>query len=65
MLTLLTLAITCGSETDTIASISGQIAGTVVGAIGIDSQHIEQLEDSKEIVGIATQFADFVCQTNS
>lgn len=53
-------AISAGGDTDTIASITGQLAGTVVRATGISADLFEGVEDSGEIFRIAGQFAKFV-----
>jgi len=49
-----------GGDTDTLASIAGQIAGTVVGSAGIPGQLITSVEGSHEVTLIADAFAEFV-----
>jgi len=61
---VLALAITCGGDTDTIASIAGQIAGAFVGVAAIDMQHIERVQDSEGVIQIANHFGDFVCHAH-
>lgn len=58
---ILALAISCGGDTDTTASIAGQVAGTVVGVTSINPELVQRIEDSEEITAIANQFADFAC----
>ncbi|MGB2679664.1 MAG: ADP-ribosylglycohydrolase family protein [Candidatus Acidiferrum sp.] len=57
---VLARAISAGGDTDTIASITGQLAGTVVRATGISGDLFEGVEHSEEIFRIARQFATFV-----
>jgi ADP-ribosyl-[dinitrogen reductase] hydrolase len=53
-------AIGAGGDTDTIASITGQIAGTVVGVGGVQKDCFTGVEDTAEIFRIVEQFAQFV-----
>jgi ADP-ribosyl-[dinitrogen reductase] hydrolase len=55
-------AIGAGGDTDTIASITGQIAGTVVGAAGVPKDCFAGVEDTKEIFRIVQRFAQFVSE---
>jgi ADP-ribosylglycohydrolase len=57
---VLARAISAGGDTDTIASITGQIAGTVVGAAGVPNDLFSGVQDSQDIFRIAQQFAKFV-----
>jgi len=57
---LLARAASIGGDTDTIASITGQLAGTVVGLAGVPSNLVADIEGSNEIVSIASTFAEFV-----
>jgi ADP-ribosylglycohydrolase len=58
---VLAMTITCGRDTDTIASIAGQLAGTVVGAAGVTSDLVAAIHGADNVVAAAHQFADFVC----
>jgi hypothetical protein len=49
----------CG-DTDTIASLTGQLAGTVVRATGVPHDLFGGVEGSEEIFQIARRFAKFV-----
>lgn len=49
--------IEAGGDTDTIASIAGQIAGTWIGASQISREVIEQLPKTSDIERIADEFA--------
>jgi ADP-ribosylglycohydrolase len=55
---VLARAIEAGGDTDTIASITGQIAGTAAG--GAPAELVAGIEDSGEVVRIAQAFAAFV-----
>ena len=57
---VLARAITAGGDTDTIASITGQIAGTVVGATSISRDLFNDIDAGEEILRIGEQFARFV-----
>jgi ADP-ribosylglycohydrolase len=61
---VLTSAIACGGDTDTIASITGQIAGTVAGASAIRADHMEHIEGRQQIADITEKFAEFVSYRN-
>ena len=57
---VLARAITAGGDTDTIPSITGQIAGTVVGATSISRDFFDAIDAGEEIVRMGGQFARFV-----
>jgi ADP-ribosyl-[dinitrogen reductase] hydrolase len=59
---LLARTISVGGDADTIASITGQIAGSVVGLRGVPSNLVADIEGSNEIISVASTFADFVAQ---
>jgi ADP-ribosyl-[dinitrogen reductase] hydrolase len=59
---LLARTISAGGDTDTIGSIAGQLAGTVVGIAGVPSNLVADIEGSNEIVSIASAFAELVAQ---
>jgi ADP-ribosyl-[dinitrogen reductase] hydrolase len=48
-----------GGDTDTIASIAGQMAGAVTGASCIPLKHFETVGGAKEIVPVFERFAEF------
>jgi len=52
--------IEAGGDTDTIASIAGQIAGTWIGASQISREMIQQLPDTSDIERIADEFASAI-----
>src|ERR1700722_3757837 len=52
--------ISAGGDTDTIASLTGQLAGTVVRATGVPHDLFGGVEGSEEIFQIARRFAKFV-----
>lgn len=54
-------AIEIGGDTDTIASITGQIAGTQAGLPPDYTEHFSKIVDGHEIILAAERFADFVC----
>ncbi|MCU1242137.1 MAG: hypothetical protein JWO71_2863 [Candidatus Acidoferrum typicum] len=53
-------AIEAGGDTDTIASIVGQLAGAVVGAAGIPSELFASVNDRNQVRLLALQFAEFI-----
>jgi ADP-ribosylglycohydrolase len=53
-------AISIGGDTDTIASLTGQIAGTVIHAAGVPNELFDGVQDREEIFRIAKAFAKFV-----
>jgi ADP-ribosyl-[dinitrogen reductase] hydrolase len=52
-------AIRCGGDTDTIASIAGQLAGTVSGTAAV-TQHLGGIVEHQELMPIFSTFAAFV-----
>ena len=57
---VLARTISLGGDTDTIASIAGQIAGTVVGSRGVPNELMADVHGSEEVMSIANAFAEFV-----
>lgn len=53
-------AVNCGGDTDTIASMAGQIAGAIRGADGAIVSLVEKLDDRDSIQRIVGTFAEFV-----
>jgi ADP-ribosyl-[dinitrogen reductase] hydrolase len=53
-------AIEAGGDTDTIASITGQIAGTVTGVLPDYAEHFSRITDGHAIIRIAEGFAEFL-----
>lgn len=49
-----------GGDTDTTASITGQIAGALVGLSGIPSELVQQVPSGEEVLGLAHSFASLV-----
>jgi len=62
---VITQAIEAGGDTDTIASITGQIAGTVAGVTPDCMRHVSTIVESGEVIRIAEHFANFVCESGS
>jgi len=56
---VLARSIRVGGDTDTVASLTGQIAGTVIGAAGIPEEFLAGIEEREEISRIAGEFARF------
>jgi len=56
--------ISAGGDTDTTASITGQLAGTVVGLAGVPQEMFAQVERGGQVLSIAHTFANFVEQTD-
>jgi ADP-ribosylglycohydrolase len=50
--------ISAGGDTDTVASIAGQVAGTLIGRSSIDQSLLARLPESHFIESISVQFAD-------
>lgn len=50
--------ISAGGDTDTIASIAGQVAGTLLGEDGLPRHLVTQLQEVDFIVSLAHQFAE-------
>ncbi len=55
---MLARTIGAGGDTDTIASIAGQLAGAVVGAAGIPQERLRDIGGIEEVAGIAERFAE-------
>ena len=55
--TVIAQAIEAGGDTDTIASITGQIAGTFAGVPADFSEHFSRIIDGDEIIKVAEAFA--------
>lgn len=55
--TMLTELISCGGDTDTIASIAGQIAGAFLGERNLPSDLIDRLPEKQMLLLIGNQFA--------
>lgn len=55
-------AIEVGGDTDTIASITGQIAGTAAGLPPDFSEHFSKVMESDEVMRTAEHFANFLCE---
>lgn len=49
--------ISVGGDTDTIASIAGQVAGTFLGEKGLPQHLLAQLQEFDLIISLANQFA--------
>ena len=62
--TVLALTISVGGDTDTIASIAGQLAGTVVGSAGVPHKLVADIDGNDELRVIAEEFAEFVEKSN-
>jgi ADP-ribosyl-[dinitrogen reductase] hydrolase len=52
--------IRAGGDTDTTASLAGQVCGAVVGRGGISSTALDRVERISEVCGLASRFAQFV-----
>jgi ADP-ribosyl-[dinitrogen reductase] hydrolase len=59
---VLARTIEAGGDTDTIASIVGQLAGAVLGASGIPREHLANVSGVEEVVHISERFAEFVAK---
>jgi ADP-ribosyl-[dinitrogen reductase] hydrolase len=57
---LLEQVIAAGGDTDTNASLSGQVAGTALGLGGLPKEVLERLPQAELVLGIAQAFADRV-----
>jgi len=55
--TVIAQAIEAAGDTDTIASITGQIAGTFTGVPADFSEHFSRIIDGDEIIKVAEAFA--------
>jgi ADP-ribosyl-[dinitrogen reductase] hydrolase len=56
-------AVEAGGDTDTIASITGQIAGAVAGVPADYAEHFARMDGGDEVIRVAESFADFVSAT--
>src|SRR5215472_13007438 len=55
-------AIEGGGDTDTIASITGQLAGTAAGVVSDYERHFSTITEGDEVIRIAQHFVDFICE---
>lgn len=53
-------AIEAGGDTDTVASMTGQLAGVVVGAAGVPDHLVAAIDGAEHLRRLALDFADFV-----
>jgi len=58
--TVIAQAIEVGGDTDTIASITGQVAGTAAGIAADLSGHFSSVIEGDEVIRIAEKFANFL-----
>jgi ADP-ribosylglycohydrolase len=61
----MTRTIRVGGDTDTIASIAGQLAGTVVGSAGSPQPRIADIDEADELLLIASNFSEFLETTEN
>lgn len=61
---VLARTISAGGDTDTIASITGQLAGCVAGSAAIALSRFESVDGGDEVLRVARQFAEFFSQQN-
>jgi len=54
--------ILAGGDTDTIASITGQVTGAIIGQDGLPEEWKAKLPEREMIFGIAGEFASFVLE---
>lgn len=50
----------CGGDTDTVASMAGQVAGTLLGFAALPKVLLDRLEDRQQVVDLAESFAAVV-----
>jgi ADP-ribosyl-[dinitrogen reductase] hydrolase len=62
---VLAQAVSVGGDADTIASIAGQLAGTVVGLAGVPYTFVADIDGSDELGVISEAFADFVANNGT
>lgn len=55
--TMLTELIGCGGDTDTIASMAGQITGALIGESGLPAELLARLPESEMVLSVSRQFA--------
>jgi ADP-ribosylglycohydrolase len=60
--TVIAQAIEVGGDTDTIASIPGQVAGTAAGVVSDYERYFSTVTEGDEAIRIGQRFADFVCE---
>ena len=60
--TVLARTISVGGDTDTIAAITGQLAGTVVGSAGVPHDLVDAVTDCDELRVVAENFAEFAAK---
>jgi ADP-ribosyl-[dinitrogen reductase] hydrolase len=59
---VLSQTISAGGDTDTIASITGQLAGCVTGPAGISNERFDKVEGGDEVLRVSRQFAEFAAR---
>lgn len=52
--------IACGGDTDTLASMTGQLLGAAMGTSAIPVELIDRLDERQQVLKVAEQFAAFV-----
>jgi ADP-ribosyl-[dinitrogen reductase] hydrolase len=62
---VLAQTISAGGDTDTIASIAGQLAGCVVGLAGISNERFANVDGGDKVFRVSRQFAEFVAERSS
>jgi ADP-ribosyl-[dinitrogen reductase] hydrolase len=62
---MLEQVIAAGGDTDTNASLAGQIAGTALGLTGLPRELVEKIPDPEMVMGIAQSFAQRVADCRS
>jgi ADP-ribosylglycohydrolase len=58
---VITQVIECGGDTDTNASVAGQIAGAAAGAQTDSDIHFSRIVGCEEVRRLTDRFADFLC----
>lgn len=61
---VLSRTIALGGDTDTVASIAGQLAGATVGVSGLPLEAISTIEGAEYLLKLARQFGAFVSQAS-
>lgn len=61
---VLAQTISVGGDTDTLASMAGQVAGTVAGLAGIPHDLLAEVSGSDELKSTAEDFAEFIAHGN-
>jgi ADP-ribosylglycohydrolase len=54
-----------GGDTDTIASMTGQVCGTMLGRTGLPEEMVGRLPSKERIISIAETFANTVMELSS